>query len=202
MKKALIVIALLILATMPSVVRAEELDPCFDGNCSYNVNATTGVTTITRLSDEEIALRQSYVPIEVPTPSPEPSIEPKYDLVVETPTQTFGTNGTIEQLTEVVTQLEEKAKSADEKKYDEPCLYTDCVKYVADGTKGTVEVVDITYRELRDRYETRIVQANRAQELANKAKEVLSQIVNKAKEIFNQLEAITEDTLPLIQSGE
>ena len=184
MKKIWAVLALTIVFLTPSIVKAEETDPCWDGNCSYNVNATTGKTTIIRLSDEEIAQRNSYVPPVVVTPNP----EPKYDLVVITPNQSFGTSGTIQQLTEVVVNLESQSKNANDSKYDEPCLYQDCVKYVADGTKGTVEIVDITYRELRNRFIDRLGSAEQLNELALKAREALSEI-----------EVMSKSMLPLIE---
>ena len=186
MKKTWAVLSLMIVFATPTIVKAEEVDPCWDGNCSYNVNATTGQTTITRLSDDEIAQRQSYVPPVIPTPSPEPT----YDLVVITEQQSFGTSGTVQQLENVVQELEQKAVSAEENKYVEPCLLTDCKKYVADGTKQTVEVVDITYRELRDRQITRIAQAETTRTLADKARKIFTDITTKAKELLEDIENI------------
>lgn len=52
--KRIIIIALL-LSLIPITAQADDL--CFDGMCSIEVNCTTGKTTITRLSDAEIAIR-------------------------------------------------------------------------------------------------------------------------------------------------
>lgn len=200
MKKIWAVLALTIVFLTPTIVKAEEVDPCWDGNCSYNVNATTGQTTITRLSDAEIALRNSYVAPVIPSPEPIPSSEPTYNLVVITEEQSFGTSGTVQQLETVVQDLEQKAVSAEESKYDEPCLYTDCVKYVADGTKGTVEVVDITYRELRNRQIERLANVERTQSLATQARKIFTEITTKAKEILLEIKTISESILPIIDS--
>jgi len=51
----MVIFALVFLALNVANARAD--DPCFDGMCSISVNCTTGKTTITRLSDAEIAIR-------------------------------------------------------------------------------------------------------------------------------------------------
>ena len=43
--------------TALNIANAKADDPCFDGMCSISVNVSTGKTTITRLSDAEIAIR-------------------------------------------------------------------------------------------------------------------------------------------------
>ena len=54
MKNKILVTALALLSITP-IAKAD--DPCFDGMCSISVNVSTGKTTITRLSDWEIAIR-------------------------------------------------------------------------------------------------------------------------------------------------
>lgn len=184
MKKIYAILALLIIFLMPAVVKAEEIDPCWDGNCSYVVNASTNTTTIVRLSDAEIEARKN-----VPAPISSPvNTEPTYDLVVVTPKQSFGTNGTLEQLTNVVTQIEQEAKSANDNKYYESCLYTDCYKYVADGMK--VEVKDLDIKDLKQRAIARIDNAERLTELAIKAREVLAEV-----------EVMSKALLPLVEQA-
>ena len=57
-KKIIISITIFVLVfTALNIANAKAEDPCFDGMCSIEVNITTGKTTITRLSDAEIAIR-------------------------------------------------------------------------------------------------------------------------------------------------
>jgi hypothetical protein len=56
MKKIIIILVMLL-----GVTPAYADDPCFDGMCSISMNVTTGKTTITRLSDAEIAIRLAVI---------------------------------------------------------------------------------------------------------------------------------------------
>lgn len=178
------ILTLLILILTPIIVKAEELDPCWDGNCSYVVDASTNTTTIVRLSDAEIEARKN-IPAPVPTPTP---TEPIYDLVVVTEKQSFGTSGVVQDLQNVVQDLESRAKTANDNKYIEPCLYQTCVKIIADGLKQTE--VEITYKDLRDRAEQRLLVSEQLNELALKARQVLSEI-----------EVMSRQYLPLIEEA-
>jgi TPP-dependent 2-oxoacid decarboxylase len=51
------IVIFVLLCSILNATSAKADDPCFDGMCSIEVNCTTGKTTITRLSDAEIAIR-------------------------------------------------------------------------------------------------------------------------------------------------
>jgi hypothetical protein len=100
-KKIIISITIFVLVfTALNIANAKANDPCFDGMCSISVNITTGKTTISRLSDAEIAFklaqsaidkmetnRRTVVPqSNTPTPSPTPFVfNPNTPVVLEAP---------------------------------------------------------------------------------------------------------------------
>jgi len=161
-------------------------DPCAAGGCTkVEVNATTGVTTVSPLSAADLAQRATDRAAEATRAADAAkaareslgSAEPTLTLSVQTPNQGFGTSGTRSQLEQVVKDLEKRAAAAAETaKQPDPCAAGGCTKVEVNATTGVTTVSPLSAAELAQRATDRAAEANRSAELATAARESLDKL--------------------------
>jgi len=160
---------------------ANSVDPCAAGGCTkVEVNASTGVTTVSPLSEADLAQRAVDRTAEASRSAEAASAarealgnaEPTLTLSVQLPNQGFGTSGTRAQLEEVVRGLESRA--AEYANSFDPCAAGGCTKIEANASTGVTTVSPLSEADLAQRAVDRTQNANRSAELAAAARETLN----------------------------
>jgi len=133
---------------------------CPSGYCDVEVNCTTGVVTY----------RDAPPRVETPifvTPQP---VAPTHTINVQTPSQSWGTSGTVEQITQAVQTLIPQPLTTD------PCLNGGCNKVEINVTTGVTTISPLNEADLKQRARDQVEQSQRQAELAKTAYQALPNI--------------------------
>jgi hypothetical protein len=162
---------------------SNSVDPCAAGGCTkVEVNASTGVTTVSELSAADLAQRSAAAVASANSAAAAASAareslanaEPTLTLSVELPNQGFGTSGTRLQLEQVVRDLESRAAAAAERAAADPCAAGGCTKMIVNASTGVTTVSELSAADLAQRSANAVASANSAAELAAAARETLN----------------------------
>ena len=157
----------------------KQIDPCAAGGCTkVEVNASTGVTTVSPLSAADLAQRakdiedRSISARKTLAAAVSAEAEPSLTLSVQLPNQSFGTSGTRSQLEEFVKGLESRAATYSNS--EDPCAAGGCTKIEANASTGVTTVSPLSAADLAQRATDRAAEASRSAELAAAARETLN----------------------------
>ena len=158
-------------------------DPCAAGGCTkVEVNASTGVTTVSPLSAADLAQRATDRAAEASRSASAASAareslanaEPTLTLSVQLPNQGFGTSGTRSQLEQVVRDLESRSAAAAAQAAADPCAGGCAPGISVNASTGVVTIVPVSPEQIAQRSADAVASANRAAELAAAARETLN----------------------------
>jgi hypothetical protein len=160
---------------------ANSVDLCAAGGCTkVEVNASTGVTTVSPLSAADLAQRatdrtaaaSSAAEAAAAARGALGNAEPTLTLSVQLPNQGFGTSGTRAQLEEVVRGLESRAAAAANSV--DSCAAGGCTKVEVNASTGVTTVSPLSAADLAQRATDATQNANRSAELAAAARDTLN----------------------------
>jgi hypothetical protein len=134
---------------------------CPSGVCAVEVNATTGVVTYTDAPPR----------VETSVPSLPAPVEPTHMVVVQTANSSFGTSGSLEQVTQAVQQI----ISAPQAPQTDPCASGGCTKIIVNATTGVTEILPLSPADIQQRLVDQYMNYARQLELAIAAKDVVIQ---------------------------
>ena len=161
----------------------KQIDPCAAGGCTkVEVNASTGVTTVSPLSAADLAQRATDRAAEASRSASAASAareslanaEPTLTLSVQLPNQSFGTSGTRSQLEQVVRDLESRSAAAAAQAAADPCAGGCAPGIDVNASTGVVTIVPVSPEQIAQRSADAVASANRAAELAAAARETLN----------------------------
>jgi hypothetical protein len=132
MKKITVIAGLAI-----SSIATPAVANCPSGVCAMEINVTTGVVTYTD------------APPRVATPTlviPEP-ITPTHTVVIQTANSSFGTSGSLEQVTEAVQRI----VTAPQAPQIDPCAAGGCTKIEVNATTGVTTILPLSPADIQQR---------------------------------------------------
>jgi hypothetical protein len=156
MKKIILITGLAI-----SSIATPAIANCPSGNCAVEINCTTGVVTYT-----DAPPRVNMPATVIPEPIP-----PTHMVVVQTANSSFGTSGSLEQVTQVVEQI----ISAPQAPQTDPCSLGGCTKVIVNATTGVTEMLPLSPADIQQRLVDQYMNYARQLEMAIAAKDVVIQ---------------------------
>lgn len=157
MKKILIISALITALNINSAYA-----DCPSGVCNIEINCTTGEITYTDATNQ--------VQDNVPNQTTLQTTQSIYTISVQTTNQTWGTSGTIEQITKEVQNLAPKPLITD------PCANGGCTKIEVNAQTGQGTILPLSDSEIKQRAKDQVEQGKQKAELAKNAYQALPNI--------------------------
>jgi hypothetical protein len=156
MKKVILITGLAI-----SLIATPALANCPSGNCAVEINCTTGVVTYT-----DAPPRVDTPALIIPTP-----VMPTHQVVIQTTNGAIGTNGSYEQVQQLVQQVIQAPKPPEL----DPCASGGCNKVIVNATTGVTQILPLTPADIQQRLVDQYMNYARQLEMAIAAKDVVIQ---------------------------
>ena len=144
-----------------SLIATPALANCPSGVCAVEINCTTGEVTYTDAPPR----------VDMPAPAILEPIAPTHMVVVQTANSSFGTSGSLEQVTQAVEQI----ISAPQAPQTDPCSLGGCTKVIVNATTGVTEILPLSPADIQQRLVDQYMNYARQLEMAIAAKDVVIQ---------------------------